>query len=96
MEAPLPPEAAAPDQDQGGDQFASLVTNLADGLTTLSQLAAQVDPAAGQAFDQLNQQYQALVDQLSQSMGGGQAPAGQGVAGPEQGTSGAVLVGPTR
>lgn len=91
--APAPAEAASPEEAAG--QFGELVTNLADGLSLISQLAAQVDPESAQGFDQLNQQFQSLVDSMSQKMGGGApAPAGQGMASPEQGASGAVPAGP--
>lgn len=105
--APDQGQAAPPDagsQDSGGsgqDQFTQLVSNLADGLTMLTQLAQQIDPASAQGFDQLNKQFQDQVSQLSQKLGqggGGQAPApaGQGMSSPEAGgAAGAKPAGPS-
>ncbi len=94
-----PPEQAQDAAEQGGgqDQFAELVSNLSDGLSMLTQLASQVDPESAQGFDQINQQFQGLVQGMAQKMGGGQppSPGGQGMASPEAGGNpGAKPAGP--
>lgn len=98
MAEPLPPEAASADPQAAASEFSDLVSNLAEGLSLLSQIAGQVDPESAQGFDQLNQQFQGLVDAMSEKMGGAQPapPQGQGVATPEQGASGAIPAGPAR
>ncbi len=98
------PQEQGQDQGQQGgnpqDQFSQLVSNLADGLSMLTQLASQIDPESAKGFDQINQQFQGLVQGMSQKMGGagGQPPAaaGQGMSSPEAGgAAGARPAGPS-
>lgn len=85
-------QAAPSPQGSGGgspaDSLKSLVGNISNGLSVLGEVAAEA--GMGEGFNELNQQFQALVEQMMS--GGGQAQPqaqgpGTGIVSPEQGAA---------
>jgi hypothetical protein len=98
-----PAEAAAPQGAEagaeGGATVESLAQNLATGLQAMTEIVQGLEQrGAAQGLSQemaaLQQGFNAVVDKLMGGGGGGQAPAGQGMATPEAGGAAVRPAGP--
>lgn len=87
------PMEGAEEGAQGGDA-AQAVMDVSKGISGIAKALMQVSPEASKAMEALNQQFQEIINSISQ--GGGSAGGAPAMAAsPEQGgKSGAVLASP--
>jgi hypothetical protein len=86
----MPPDQAAPQQQQGGS-FVDLISNIFSQLGTLQDVLgrAKVPPQVAQKFAAIQSQFQSAVESLQGGGDEGQemAPKQQGPASPEAGAA---------
>ena len=87
----MPPEQAAPQQQQGGS-FVDLISNIFSQLGTLQDVLgrAKVPPQVAQKFAAIQSQFQSAVESLQggeEDEGQEMSPKQQGPASPEAGAA---------
>lgn len=87
-----PPVEGGEGAPGGAPSIDQMVVSIDQGLTQISQLIAQANPEAGQALEQLNEQYRQIITSVIEGAGGGAAPAGAQAPVSAQGGMGGIPV----